>query len=180
MTGPILGLTFLKNNSAILDVSQALLHFPHLTNAIAADDNEKISKHHKVTIKNHLTIIPDQCITIEAGINLSTITNTTGIIHPTEQYSGEHQLVVASSLSTVSNSKIEIRVTNTSPNPFTIKKNTNVAEFTIMSPQEAKQLYPLNSAALKFLAEDNTEQSLQIIQETHQHTLLSKAESSER
>ena len=26
--GPILGLTFLKNNSAILDASQGLLHFP--------------------------------------------------------------------------------------------------------------------------------------------------------
>ena len=165
MTGPILGLSFLKNNSAILDVSQALLHFPHLTYAIAAEDNETVSRHHKVTIKNRLTIMPDQCITIEAGINLRTITNTTGIIHPTEQYSGEHQLVVASSLSTVSNSKIEIRVTNTSPNPFTLKKNANVAEFTILSPQEAKQLHPLNSAALKVLAEDNTEQALEYVNE---------------
>ena len=94
-----------------------------------------------------------------------TITNTTGIVHPTEQYSGEHQLVVASSLSTVSNSKIEIRVTNTSLNPFTIKKNTNVAEFTILSPQEAKQLHPLNSAFLKVLAEDNTEQALEYVNE---------------
>ena len=158
MTGPILGLTF-------LDVSQALLHFPHLTYAIAADDNETVSRHHKVTIKNQLTIMPDQCITIEAGINLRTITNTTGIIDPTEQYSGEHQLVVASSLSTVSNSKIEIRVTNTSPKPFTLKKNSNVAEFTILSPQEAKQLHPLNSAALKVLAEDNTEQALEYVKE---------------
>ena len=165
MTCPILGLTFLKNNSAILDVSQALLHFPHLTYAIAAEDNEKVSRHHKVTIKNQLTIMPDHCITIEAGINLRTITNTTAIIHPTEQYSGEHQLVVASSLSTVSNSKIEIRVTNTSPNPFTLKKNVNVAEFTILSPQEAKQLHPLNSAALKVLAEDNTEQALEYVNE---------------
>ena len=165
MTGPILGLTFLKNNSAILDVSQALLHFPHLTYAITAEDNETVSRHHKVTIKNQLTIMPDQCITIEAGINLRTITNTTGTIHPTEQYSGEHQLVVASSLSTATNSKIETRVTNTSPNPFTLKKNANVAEFTILSPQEAKQLHPLNSAALKVLAEDNTEQALEYVNE---------------
>ena len=165
MTGPILGLTFLKNNSAILDVSQALLHFPHLTYAISADDNETISRHHKVTTKTQLTIMPDQCVTIEAGINLRTLTNTTGIINPTEPYSGEHQLVVASSLSTVTNSKIEIRVTNTSPNPFTLKKNTNLAEFTILSPQEAKQLHPLNSAALKVLAEDDSEQALEYVNE---------------
>ena len=72
---------------------------------------------------------------------------------------------MASSLSTVSNSKIEIRVTNTSPNPFTFQKNANVAEFTILSPQEAKQLHPLNSAALKVLAEDNTEQALEYVNE---------------
>ena len=78
-------------HSAIGCVSQALLHFPHLTYAIAADDNETVSRHHKVT-KNQLTIMPDQCITTEAGINLRTITNTTGIIHPTEQYSGEPAL----------------------------------------------------------------------------------------
>ena len=38
LTGPILGLTFLKNNSAILDVSQGLLHFPHLTFSTATDE----------------------------------------------------------------------------------------------------------------------------------------------
>ena len=70
---------------------------------------------------------------------------------------------MASSLSTISNSKIEIRVTNTSPNPFTLKKNANVVEFTILSPQEAKQLDPLNSAALKVLAEDNTQQALEYV-----------------
>ena len=138
MTGPILGLTFLKNNSAILDASQALLHFPHLTYAISADDNETISRHHKVTIKNQLTIMPNQCVTIEAGFNLRTLTNTTGIIHPTEPYSGEQQLVVASSLSTATNSKIEIRVTNISPSPFTLKKFATIAVVTILSPQKAK------------------------------------------
>ena len=145
--------------------------------------------------------MPDQSITIEDGINLRTLTNTTGMIHSTEPYSGEHQLVVASSLSTATNAKIEIRVTNTSPSPFALKKKTNVAEFTILSPQEAKQLHPLNSVAFKVLAEDTTEQALeyvnkllkfsknlrpftgfgsprQIIRETHQSTLPSRAESS--
>ena len=36
---------------------------------------------------------------------------------------------------------------------------------TILSPQEAKQLHPLNSAALKVLADDNTEQALEYVNE---------------
>ena len=34
ITGHMNGLTFLKNNSAVLDVSQGLLHFPHFTYSI--------------------------------------------------------------------------------------------------------------------------------------------------
>ena len=56
LTGPILGLTFLKNNSAILDVSQGLLHFPHLTYSIETDEYTRNRKLYKIKIKNPLTI----------------------------------------------------------------------------------------------------------------------------
>ena len=49
MTGHLLGMTFLKNNSAILDASQGLLHFPHLTMAIKTDEKTYNHKIHKVT-----------------------------------------------------------------------------------------------------------------------------------
>ena len=55
LTGPILGLTFLKNNSAILDVSQGLLHFLHLTYSIETDEYTRNRKLYKVQIKNALT-----------------------------------------------------------------------------------------------------------------------------
>ena len=109
--------------------------------------------------------MPNQCVTIEAAINLRTQTNTTGIIHPTEQYSGDNQIAVASAFSTVPNSKIEVRVTNTSQTPFTLKKNATVAEVPILSPQQAKQLQPLNSAALKVLTDDNSNQTLIYVNE---------------
>ena len=109
--------------------------------------------------------MPDQCVTIEAGNNLRTFANTTGIVHPTEQYSGENQIVVATSISTVSNSKIEVQITNTSPYPFSPKKNATVAELSTLSPQDAEQLIPLNSASLKVLADDNSDQALNYVNE---------------
>ena len=107
--------------------------------------------------------MPDQIVRVEEGIKLRTLTSTTGIIHPTEPYSREHQIVVASSLMTTSSSKIEVRVTNTSSDPFTLKKNASVATITILLPQEAKQLQPLNPAAFRVLADDNTEQALEYV-----------------
>ena len=61
--------------------------------------------------------------------------------------------------------KVPIRLTNTSPTPFTIKKNTVVAEFHTTTPKEAKNIKPLSTAALKVLTEDDTEQALEYVNE---------------
>ena len=59
-------------------------------------------------------------------------------------------------MSTATNRKIEVRVKNTTPTPFTIKKDTTIAKIKILSQVEAvKEFQPLNTAALKVLAEDN-------------------------
>ena len=100
--------------------------------------------------------MPHQCTKIEAGINNCQY-HTTDIVHVIEQGTRDNQRVVISPISTATNSKIQIRITNTSPNPFTLKKNTSVADFHILSVQEAKQLRPLNSAALNVLADDDSE-----------------------
>ena len=149
INGPILGLTFLKSNSAILDASQGLLHFPHLTYVKNPVSDEQPTKTHKVTIINQTTLAPDQCITVEASVKIRSIADTTGIIHPIPAYTEDKPIAIASSLSTVHEMKTPIRITNTSPTPFTIKKNTVVAEFHITTPNEAKNIKPLSTAALK-------------------------------
>ena len=165
ITGPILGLTFLKSNSAIVDASQGLLHFPHLTYVINAVSDEQPMKPHKVTNLNQTTLAPDQCSTVEALVNISSIADTTGVIHPISAYTEDKPMVIASSLSTVHEMKVPIRITNTSPTPFTSKKNTVVAEFQITTPKEAKNIKPLSTAALKVLTEDDSEQALEYVNE---------------
>ena len=48
ITGHILGLTLVKYFNAILDVSQGLLHFPHLTYSIETDENTRNKKLYNV------------------------------------------------------------------------------------------------------------------------------------
>ena len=165
ITGPILGLSFLKNNSAILDASQGLLHFPHLRYAINATPDEQTPKPHRVTIANQTTLAPDQCITVEAIVNIKSIADTHGIVHPTQNYSDDKPIVLASSLSTDHDMRVPIRLTNTSLTPFTIKKNTVVAEFHITTHKKAKNIKPSSTAALKVLTEDYSEQALEYVNE---------------
>ena len=171
ITDPILGLSFLRNNSAVLDASQGLLHFPHLTYAINATPEEQTPKPHKLIIANDhcqkpkTTLAPDQCITVEALVNIKSIADTTGVIHPMPAYAEDKPIVLASSLSTVHDMRVPNRLTNISPTSFTIKKNTVVAEFHITTPKEAKNIKPLSTAALKVLTEDDSEQALEYVNE---------------
>ena len=154
LTGPILGLTFLtflKNNSAILDVSQGLLHFPHLTYSIATDENTRNRKLYRVHTKTPITISPETTHTISVHTDVSSNVDTTGVVNPAINHCSGNTLVVASSISTVENHQLDIRVTNTAHTPYTIKKNTTVSEFKIMSPEEAKELKPLNTVAPRCL-----------------------------
>ena len=127
-----------------------------------------------MTILNKTTLAPDQCITVEASVNIRSIADTTGVIHPIPAYTEDKPIVIASSLSTVHEMKTLIRITNTSPTPFTIKKNTVVAEFHITTPNEAKNIKPLSTAALKVLTEDDSEQALEYV-----NKLLKTTENSE-
>ena len=165
LTGHILGLTFLKNNSAILDVSQGLLHFPHLTYSIATDENIRNRKLYTVHTKTPITIPPETTQTITVHTDVSSNIDTTGVINPAINHCSGNTLVVAGSISTAAGRKLDIRLTNTAHTPYTIKKNTTVAEFKIMSPEDAKELKRLNTAALQVLTEDDSEDAVIYINE---------------
>ena len=164
-TCPILGLTFLKNNSAILYVSQGLLHFPHLKYLIQTDEYTRNRKLYKVQVKNPLTIQPETTQTITTYTDISSTIDTTGVINPATNHCSGDPLVVGSSISSASNRKIDVRVANTTSTPYTMKKNTTIAEFKIMSPEEAKELKSLNTAALEVLTEDDSEDAIVYINE---------------
>ena len=119
-------------------MSQGLLHFPHPTYSIETDEYTRNRKLYKVQIKNPLTIPPETTQTITGSTDIPSNVDTTGVINPATNHCSGDPLVVASSISTASNRKIDIRVTNTTPTPSTIKRNTTIAEFKILSPKRQK------------------------------------------
>ena len=97
ITGPILGHTFLENNSTIQDVSQRPLHFPHLTYSIETDEDTRNKKLYKVQAKNPITIPPETTQTITVHADLSSTIDTNGVIKPaTNHCSGDPPLQVPS------------------------------------------------------------------------------------
>ena len=56
-------------------------------------------------------------------------------------------------MSTIIDRKIAVRVTNTTESPYTINKNTQFAEFSVVTPEQSKVIKPVDMAILSMIPE---------------------------
>ena len=69
LTGPIIGLHFMRNNSVVIDTTHALIHFTHLTMQVKTASNETATRIQPVITDVALTIPPTTTKTITAFID---------------------------------------------------------------------------------------------------------------
>ena len=62
-------------------------------------------------------------------------------------------LIISHSMSTIIDRKIAVRVTNTTESPYTINKNTQIAEFSVVTPEQSKFIKPVDTAILSMIPE---------------------------
>ena len=56
-------------------------------------------------------------------------------------------------MSSISDKKTAVRITNTSESPYSIKKNTKIAEFSVVTPDESKLIKPVDAAIFSKIPE---------------------------
>ena len=56
-------------------------------------------------------------------------------------------------MSTIIDSKIAVRVTKTLESPYTINKNTQIAELSVVTPEQSKFIKPVDTAILCMIPE---------------------------
>ena len=133
LTGPIIGLHFMRNNSVVIDATHGLIHFPHLTMQVKTASSESTTKPQPVIMDEDLTIPPATTKTITAFINHPSKGNTTGTVTPLEKFTETASLLISHSMSTITDKRIAVRVTNTTKSPYLIKKHTHIAEIAVVT-----------------------------------------------
>ena len=78
---------------------------------------------------------------------------TTGTVTPVEKLTETASLVMSLSISTIIDRKVPIRLTNTMKSPYTINKNTQIAEFSVVTPEQSKFIKPGDTAILSMIPE---------------------------
>ena len=71
LTGPIIGLHFMKHNSVVIDTTHGLIHFPHLTMQVKSASSQVSAKPQPVLIHDSITIPQMTTKTITAFVDHS-------------------------------------------------------------------------------------------------------------
>ena len=135
LTGPIIGLNFMRHNSVVIDTTHGLIHFPHLTMQVKCASSQASAKPQAVFIHDSITIPQMTTKTITAFVDHISEWNTTGTVTPVEKFTEATSLVISHSKSTIIDRKIAVRVTNTTESPYTINENIQIAEFSVVTPE---------------------------------------------
>ena len=157
LTGPIIELHFMRNNNVVIDTTHGPLHFPHLTMQVKTASSEKTTKPQPVITDEALTIPPTTRKTITAFIDHPSKWNTTGTATPLEKITETASLLISHSMSTISDKRIAVRVTNTTKSPYLIKTHTQIAEFSVVTPEQSKHIKPVDMATLSMIPQGDSD-----------------------
>ena len=148
-----MGLHFMRHNSVVIDTTHGLIHFPHLTMQVKSALTQTSAKTQAVVIHDSITIPQQTTKTITAFVDHLSKWNTTGTVTPVEKFTETASLIISHSLSTIIDRKIAVRVTNTTESPYTINKNTQIAEFSVVTPEQSKFIKIVDMAILSVIPE---------------------------
>ena len=143
----------MRHNSVVIDTTHGLIHFPHLTMQVKSALNQTSTKLQAVLIHDNITIPQKTTKTITAFVDHVSEGNTTGTVTPVEKFTETASLLKSHSMPTIIDRKIAVRVTNTTESPYTINKNTQIAELSVVTPEQSKFIKPVDMAVLSMIPE---------------------------
>ena len=151
LPGPKIGLHIKRNNSVVIDTTHGLIHFPHLTMQVKTASSETTTKPQPVITDEALTKPPTTTKPITAFIDHPSKGNTTGTVTPLEKFTETESLLISHSKLTIIDKRIAVRVTDTTEPPSLIKKNTQIAKFSVVTPEQSKHNKPVDMAILSVI-----------------------------
>ena len=143
----------MRHNSVVIDNTHGLIHFPHLTMQAKKAAIETTAKPQPVLIQDNTTVPPMKTKTITAFVDHPSEWQTTGTATPVGKFTEAASLLISHSISTIIDKKTAVRITNTTELPYSIKKNTQIAEVSVVNPEQSKFIRPVDTAILSMIPE---------------------------
>ena len=127
----------MRHNGVVIGTTHGLIRFPHLTMQVKSPLSQASAKPQAVLIHDSITKPLMTTKTITSFVDHLSEWNTTGTVTLKENFTKAASLIIPHSMSTIIHRKIAVRVTNTTESPYTINKNTQTTEFSVVTPEQS-------------------------------------------
>ena len=159
LTGPIIGLMFLRRNHTVLDMRQGILNFPFFSMQLKTADHKYSNVLEPILNSIEITIPPNDKVLIRTNSLLYPENSVTGILQPSDLLHEEGDITFCSALVTLNDGNILIPVNNFTDHPYKLKKGLHIANFSVMTPEQMKYVKSVDPASTWHLLQNDQEQA---------------------
>ena len=157
LTSPLIGLSFLQRNNTILDMRQGVLNFPFFSMQLKTADHKYTNVMEPICIREEVTIPPNDRHSVLMASQLYEDTTVTGILQPSNTLTDDGDIAFCAALVTLTNDQVSVHLNNFTASPYTLKRGTQVANFTVLTPEQMTYVKPIDPVTTWHLLQDNPE-----------------------
>ena len=164
LTSPLIDLLFLQRNSTILGMRQGILNFPFFSLQLKNEDRTYANVIEPIRNPVETTLQPGKRTTIWVKSQNYTDNKGTGIIiQPSPLLENDEDLFICPALLSTQNNKHMVQISNFLDHPYTLKKGTQIANFSILTPEQTKHIRPVNPTSVRYLLNNSHDDAIHYI-----------------
>ena len=138
LTSPLIGLSFLQRYNTILDLRKGVLNFPFFSMQLKTADHKYTNVMEPICISEDVTIPPNDRHSVELASQLYEDTTVTVILQTSKTRTDDGDIAFCAALVTLTNGQVSVHLNNFTDSPYTLKRATQVATFTVLTPEQTK------------------------------------------
>ena len=106
---------------------------------------------------------PGKRTTVWVTSQIYTENEAAGIIQPSPLLENDEDLLICPAVSSTQNNKHMVQISNFLDHPYTLKKGTHMANFSILTPEQTKHIRPVNPTSVRHLLNNNHDDAIHYI-----------------
>ena len=110
-----------------------------------------------ICIREDVTIPRNDRYSVPLAPQLYEDTTVTGILQPSNSLTDDGDIAFCAALVTLTNGQVSVHLNNFTDSPYTLKRGTQVATFTVLTPEQMKYIKPRDPVTTWHLLQDNPE-----------------------
>ena len=160
LTSPLIGLSFLQRNNTILDMRRRILNFPFFSMQLKTADHKYTNVMEPICAREDITIPRNDRHMVFMYSQLYDDTNVTGILQPSNDLAEDGDITFCAALVTLTQGQVAIHVNNFTDQPYTLKRGSHIANFSVLTPKQMKYVKPIDPVTTWHLLQENPEHAV--------------------